>query len=87
MEEETKMPCVTSVERLGLARGMEQGLKQGVQQGQAKLLATLSNHRFGELPAWAQAKLDSGSDAQLEAWSKDLLSAGTVAEVFAAGQH
>lgn len=90
-EEETKMRYVTSIERLGLERGIEQGMQlgkeQGMQQGQAKMLASLLKHRFGELPAWAHDKLASGSDGQLEAWSKAVLSAATLVDVFAAGQH
>ena len=90
-EEEKKMRYVTSIEQLGLERGMEQGMQQGLQRGlqkgQAKMLASLLSHRFGELPPWAHAKLDSGSDEQLETWSKALLSAETVADVFSAGQH
>ena len=71
----------------GIEQGLQQGLLQGMQPGQAKIMASNLKQRFGELPPWAQAKLDSGSDAQMEAWSKALLSASTVAEVFSAGQH
>ena len=86
-QEEMNMRYVTSIERMGLERGLEQGLQQGMRQGQAKILASLLMHRFGEVPPWAQAKLDSGSDEQMEAWSKALLSAATVAEVFATGSQ
>ena len=94
-EEEMTMRYVTSIERLareegvelGVQQGMQQGMRQGVQQGQAKMLANLLKQRFGELPSWAQSKLDSGTDAQLEAWSRALWSAATVSDVFASGQH
>ena len=33
LEEERRMPYVTSVERLGMQKGFEQGLQQGLQQG------------------------------------------------------
>lgn len=86
-EEGMKMQYVTSIERLAREEGIEHGMQQGMQQGQTKMLASLLRHRFGELPAWANGKLASGSDDQLEAWSKAVLSAATLAEVFAVGSH
>jgi flagellar biosynthesis/type III secretory pathway protein FliH len=32
-EEETQMPYVTSVERIGIQKGLQQGLEQGRQEG------------------------------------------------------
>lgn len=94
-EEEMKMRYVTSIERLareegiehGMAQGVKQGMQQGMQQGQARLLAHLLTQRFGELPAWAKERLDSASDAELQAWGSAILSADALQAVFAAGQH
>ena len=33
LEQENNMPYVTSVERIGLRRGLEQGRKEGLQEG------------------------------------------------------
>ncbi len=33
LEEEKKMPYITSVERIGIKKGMEQGIQAGIQQG------------------------------------------------------
>ncbi len=54
LEEEHKMPYVTSIERIGIAKGMEEGREQGLQQGarqegQQMVLDALEE-RFGELP-------------------------------------
>jgi hypothetical protein len=58
LEEERRMPYVTSVERLGMQKGFEQGLQQGVQHGlqQGKLQAAremlleVVAVRFGGVP-------------------------------------
>ena len=66
LEEEHKMPYVTSIERIGIAKGMEkgreegieQGLQQGLQQGAQQgarqegqqMVLDALEERFGELP-------------------------------------
>ena len=94
-EEEMKMRYVTSIERLareegivqGLKQGIEQGIEQGVQQGQARLLAHLLAQRFGPLPSWVGDKLASATETELERWVEAVLSAGTLAQVFANDPH
>jgi hypothetical protein len=46
-EEETKMPYVTSVERMAEARGREEGRKEGLQQGLQQGLALGLKLKFG----------------------------------------
>ena len=51
-EEETKMPYVTSVERIGLEKGREQGREQGLEQGLAserRMLERMAKRRYGAL--------------------------------------
>ena len=49
VEEEKRMPYVTSVERLGMQKGFEQGLQQGLQIAREMLLEAVAT-RFGEVP-------------------------------------
>ena len=93
IEEETKMRYVTSIERLGVEKGIQQGIQQGMQQGiqrgiqQGKrwLLAQQLTARFGVMPVWVEEKLVSATDAELENWASAVLSAETLAGVFADG--
>jgi len=44
--------------------------------------------RFGELPDWAETRLQDASPEQLETWAERLLAAGRLEEVFeASGGH
>ncbi len=79
MEEAMGKPYVTSFERLA----REEGLEQGVQQGQRLLLSRLIAKRFGKLPKWAADRLDAATESQLEAWSNAMLSADSLAGIFA----
>ena len=49
IEEETHMPYVTSIERLGMQRGLEQGLGQGLAQGMRDTIKAVIEVRFGHI--------------------------------------
>ncbi len=95
LEEAMGKPYVTSFERLareegielGLEQGIEQGILQGVQQGQKRLLSRLLEKRFGELPQWANERLDAASEEQLDAWTNAIFSADSIAGVFITDQQ
>ena len=80
-EEEKHMRYVSSFERFATRRGMEKGIEKGISRGQAGLLA----RRFGPLPAWVEARLNTAEPAQLETWALRVLDATSLEEVFAAG--
>jgi hypothetical protein len=65
----------------GVEQGLQQGLEQGVSQGEAKLLRRLLVRRFGALPAWAEARLEHASEAELEVWADRVLECATLDEV------
>lgn len=73
IEENEKMQYITSVERIGLAKGRI--------EGEARLLRKLLEHRFGILPAWASDKLNSAAEQDLESWAEAVLSAPSLETV------
>ncbi len=60
IEEELKMPYVTSVERIAREQGIEQGIVQGVRE---TLIETL-RVRFDDVPQWLVEKIKQCSDVQ-----------------------
>ena len=61
------MPYVTSAERFGIEKGR--------QEGELLLLTRQITLKFGELPTWAQERLEHATTDQLEAWAERILSA------------
>jgi hypothetical protein len=73
IEEERRMPYITSVERIGLAigrqEGREQGLQEGLQEGlrgQRAMLRRLVQARFGTVPEALGRQIDAADAGQLE---------------------
>ncbi|WP_031388492.1 DUF4351 domain-containing protein [Desulfonatronum thiodismutans] len=81
IEEEHKMPYVSSIERIGIEKGRAQGLSQGQKQGQARMLQKLLAKRFGMLPSWAEQRILSAQPDQLEDWSLRVLDGKSVEDV------
>lgn len=94
-EEEMKMRYVNSIERLareegltqGIQEGMQEGMHQGRRAGKAQLIGRQLQVRFGELPAWARARLDEAIEEQLDAWSDRLVTASSIEAVFDSAGH
>jgi len=70
IEESKKMQYVSSIERIGIAKG------------ESKLLRKLLVRRFGELPVWVSDKLSSAGEQDLERWGEAVLSEPTLDAVF-----
>ena len=69
------MPYITSIERMGI--------EKGIQQGEAFLLTHLLTQRFGPLPDWATERLAQASREELERWAERVLEAQRLEDVFA----
>ena len=94
IEEGKKVQYITSVERIGMARGevigvekgevigMEKGVVIGVVIGRAGLLRRQLECRFGVLPEWALGALSGASEQELDAWGVAVLTAPTLEAVF-----
>ncbi len=78
IEEKEKVQYITSVERIGMARGMVKGRVEG----EARMLKRLLERRFGVLPEWASERLAVAKEEALEAWSDAVLTAPTLEAVF-----
>ena len=78
IEEEKQMPYINTAERLGMEKGLEQGMEKGLEQGHhlgvADTLRKLIAVKFGELPTWADERLNQASDEQLDEWVVKILS-------------
>ena len=82
IEENKKVQYITSVERIGIAKGRVEGRVQGRVEGESRLLRRLLERRFGVLPSWATEQLANASEQQLEAWGEAILTAPTLEAVF-----
>ena len=78
IEERKKVQYITSVERIGIAKGMA----KGIATGEARLLKRQLERRFGLLPEWASERLGCAKEEELEAWSEAILTAPTLEAVF-----
>jgi predicted transposase YdaD len=73
LEEETRMPYITSVERLGIEQGMQRGIEQGMQREGANLVLRLLNRRFGQVTTSVEKQIRQLSVKQLEDLGEALL--------------
>ncbi|PID41506.1 MAG: hypothetical protein CSB48_14045, partial [Proteobacteria bacterium] len=58
------------------------GMHQGTRLGEATLLRTLLKKRFGNLPDWADQKLNSATTEEMELWAGRMLDAERLDMVF-----
>ena len=82
IEESKKVQYITSVERIGMAKGIAKGRIEGRVEGVSRLLRRQLERRFGVLPEWASDQLTRASEQQLEVWGEALLTAPTLEAVF-----
>jgi hypothetical protein len=68
----------------GLEQGQKEGRKEGVEKGYRAVLGTQLQQRFGELPADIKARLEQADTDTLDAWARRVLTASSLADVFAA---
>lgn len=69
-------------EKKGLVEGEKKGLSQGLRQGEAAVLKRQLTRRFGDLPGWAEDRLETAPVPDLESWSERVLDAGRLEDVF-----
>lgn len=65
-----------------LAENLESWARREQQQGETRLLIKQIKVKFGELPDWAQRRLEHASADQLDEWSMRILTASSLDELF-----
>ncbi|NMG17758.1 Rpn family recombination-promoting nuclease/putative transposase [Aromatoleum bremense] len=65
----------------GRVEGRMEGRMEGRAEGEARVLERLLTRRFGPLPAWAEARLSTAGEAELEQWTDAVLDAASLIEV------
>ncbi len=87
LEEQEKMRYVTSVEQIGIEKGLLlgrlEGEQSGIAKGEAYALRRLLQKRFGPLSDDVLARLQAASIDELELWLDRALDADSLAGVFA----
>ena len=85
-EEETQMPYVTSVERIGIQKGLEQGRQEGRQEGrkegEAAILLRQIALKFGPPTEEVCAQIEAADADTLLDWSARILTAERVDDIF-----
>jgi len=66
----------------GLKEGRKEGRKEGLLKGKADLLKALASHRFGDLPQSAVRRFNQADAKTLDHWSRQILDAERLEEVF-----
>ena len=61
-------------------KGAKKG-REGRHEGMGGMLRKQIAMKFGELPEWAEQHLASATDAQLEAWALQILTANSLQEM------
>ncbi len=63
---------------------IQEGVKQGIQQGECAVLLRLLRQRFGDaVDAHVEQRIATAPIEQIDLWTMRILSAATLAEVFA----
>ena len=67
----------------GRREGLQEGLEQGHRQAEIELLTRVIERKFGVVPGWAHARLQSASSEQLLLWVDRVLTAESVEALLA----
>ncbi len=68
------MPYVTSVERIGI--------RKGIQQGEIAIIKRLLNRRFGQIPEWVEKRLEQATPEYLGLWADRIVEVSSLDEIF-----
>jgi Domain of unknown function (DUF4351) len=82
-EQERQMPYVTSIERIGIQKGLKQGLEQGSRQEAVRLLTLILRQRFVDLPEEVETRLQQLGVEQLESLALGSLTVDSLEDLMA----
>ena len=69
----------------GRKEGRQEGRKEGRDEGAAWMLTKLIEQRFGPIPDWARAHIQSAGPEQLMRWGQLILTAPSLEALFEPG--
>ncbi|WP_089684056.1 Rpn family recombination-promoting nuclease/putative transposase [Billgrantia gudaonensis] len=78
---EDKAMLAENLENL-VKKERQEGRQEGRQEEARRILQRLLTKRFGELPTWVRAKLETAEAGQLEAWTDEILVAESLEALF-----
>jgi hypothetical protein len=65
----------------GRVEGRAEGRAEGRTEERSALLKRLLSKRFGDLPAWAERRIETASPDQTDAWVDAVLTGSSLAEI------
>jgi len=87
MDHDLLGPIYRRGEKKGRQEGRQEGRREGQRQGELNVLRVLLARRFGRLPGWAEDRLSSLTQPELEALVPRVLDAPTLEAVFGCRSH
>ena len=82
LERNRRMPYITSVERIGMEKGIQQGIQQGKQLGAADMLLHLIERRFGPPSDVVCERINKAYPTTLMQWSERILDAQNLEDLW-----
>ncbi len=76
------MAYVSSVERIGIEKGMQAGMQQGMQAGEALALQKLLTKRFGAVVPAIAVQIETADLSQIGVWFDRAIDAPNLDAVF-----
>jgi hypothetical protein len=80
---EQALVVAREIEQRYRQEGHGEGRREGRREAAQRILSRLVTRRFGTLPEGAAARIEQADTATLERWSEQVLTAQSVADVFA----
>ena len=81
-EAEERMGLAQILREEGRQEGRQEGEIRGEIKGETQALTKLLKLKFGDLPAWVEAKIDQANKTQLDQWVERILFVDTLEQLF-----
>ncbi len=73
---------MASMADIAVKKGYAKGWPKGYAKGKAEMLLLVARHKFGRIPKWRKAQVQSANLEQVEDWADRLLSAPDIDSLF-----
>jgi len=82
LERNRRMPYITSVERIGMEKGIQEGIQQGKQLGAVDMLLRQIERRFGPPSDVVRERVTKADPSTLMQWSERILDAQNLEDLW-----